>query len=458
MRKDSKYLFFVGGIYLLLVSFCISSKGMFLDGTFYAAIAKNLAAGKGSFWDLHFSLTKDPHFMSHPPLVFAILAFLYKIFGYSFVVEKIYSATTFLFAGFFIVRIWDLLDESTEKTTSWLPLFIMLLFPVTIWAAQNNLLDNTMVVFDLAAIYFIFKSKTKTFLHSLFAGLMLFLAFMSKGLPALYPLSLPIFLIFFHKEFNLSKLIKIFTGLGLGLIVPFALIFSFNKDAIIFFETYFNHQILKSIDKKTHRFFNYDIIIFLLQETAIPLIISILSLILQKNKNYDKKNIFTLFMLGLSGVLPILLSWKQRRFYLIAVLPVFALMFGFFLKDYAKKIVEKLNLLKFDILKITTFVLFFSAFLIIIKNYNKICRDKALLTDISEISTITNENKILSVTTKTYTNWALQAYLMRFYDISLTTKDTCRFFISEKTEIIKNTDYKPIEQNLNLLKIYERKK
>lgn len=45
---------------------------MFVDGVTYAAIARNLAQGNGSFWSPFYTATLYPQFFEHPPLGFAL--------------------------------------------------------------------------------------------------------------------------------------------------------------------------------------------------------------------------------------------------------------------------------------------------------------------------------------------------------------------------------------------------
>jgi hypothetical protein len=54
---------------------------MFLDGVTYAAISKNLAHGYGTFWMPHYTQTKDAVFHGHPPLVFGIQSFFFRVLG-----------------------------------------------------------------------------------------------------------------------------------------------------------------------------------------------------------------------------------------------------------------------------------------------------------------------------------------------------------------------------------------
>ena len=51
---------------------------MFLDGVTYAAISKNITNGLGTFWQPHYTQTKDAAFYGHPPLVFGIQSLFFS--------------------------------------------------------------------------------------------------------------------------------------------------------------------------------------------------------------------------------------------------------------------------------------------------------------------------------------------------------------------------------------------
>ena len=46
----------------------LAQRGMFVDGVTYAAIARNLAEGRGTFWSPHYTATLYSIFHEHPPL------------------------------------------------------------------------------------------------------------------------------------------------------------------------------------------------------------------------------------------------------------------------------------------------------------------------------------------------------------------------------------------------------
>lgn len=63
---------------LVIIGPHLVREGMFMDGTIYAVLSRNLAEGIGSFWYLEF--TRDPLvvFHEHPPLVMGLQSLFLK--------------------------------------------------------------------------------------------------------------------------------------------------------------------------------------------------------------------------------------------------------------------------------------------------------------------------------------------------------------------------------------------
>ena len=69
----------------------VAHRGMFVDGVTYASIARNLAAGRGSFWSPSYTATLYPVFHEHPPLGFWLQSWWFRMFGDHLFVERVYT-------------------------------------------------------------------------------------------------------------------------------------------------------------------------------------------------------------------------------------------------------------------------------------------------------------------------------------------------------------------------------
>lgn len=143
--------------------------GMFLDGITYSAISNNLANGYGSYFDPHYTKLLYPHFHEHPPFVFIIHSFFFKIFGSSFVTERIYCLFISLLTIVGIIQCWRLFTNYTAlKAYGWLPVILWLSIPVVSWSYKNNLLENTTGVFIIFSVFFTLNSLVKNNIIYLF--------------------------------------------------------------------------------------------------------------------------------------------------------------------------------------------------------------------------------------------------------------------------------------------------
>ena len=145
--KNRPFYAFIIAFFIVMIAPYLLSHGMFMDGIMYATVSNNLANGLGSMSDLAFSETIELHFREHPPLAFWIQSMFYKIFGDSFIIEKLYSALTYLTTGLILRKIW--IKVTHQKELAWLPLLFWVSIPIITQAARNNLLENTMMIFTL---------------------------------------------------------------------------------------------------------------------------------------------------------------------------------------------------------------------------------------------------------------------------------------------------------------------
>jgi len=129
-RRTIKVTYFyiaIAGIFMLIICHSWLSDGMFMDGTIYATISRNLANGSGTFWQPHLTDTIYPVFIEHPPLAFGLEAILFKVFGDSRFVERFYSLLTIFITGIIIVSIWKLILK--KSSTGWLPVLFWITMP-----------------------------------------------------------------------------------------------------------------------------------------------------------------------------------------------------------------------------------------------------------------------------------------------------------------------------------------
>ena len=306
------------------------SDGMFMDGIYYACIARNFSNGLGSFWQLYFT-ELDGVFYGHPPLAMGLQSILFSIFGDSIYIERIYSLFTFLITGFFIHLIWKEVIGEKYSFYSWVPLLFWVIIPLNGWACSNNFLENTMNIFVSASVFFIIKNiKTNKFLYIIISAICLSLAFLSKGFTGLFPLSFFFlyFLVFQSMKFKemISKTLLLVTFI----LIPFLLLYIFYYPAIDSLLNYINIQVLGSIQNSQIVSDRFNIMKELANQMKLLQIISsiaiflyiLLALFKKFNLTYLLKDFKSfIFFTGILLLLPIP-TWEKQVLYALTKSPI----------------------------------------------------------------------------------------------------------------------------------------
>src|SRR5262245_45890782 len=84
----------------------LAHRGMFVDGVTYAAIARNVALGRGGFWTPFYTATVYPEFHDHPPLGFWLQSLWFRVLGDHLYVERLYSLAVATATAGLIAIIW----------------------------------------------------------------------------------------------------------------------------------------------------------------------------------------------------------------------------------------------------------------------------------------------------------------------------------------------------------------
>lgn len=416
------------GIALVLMSRSLLSEGMFVDGVTYASISRNMAEGQGTFWNPHYTQTLYPEFRQHPPLALGMEALLFKALGDHLFVERLYSVLMFVISALLIVAIWK---RTTNKTNwAWLPLLFWIAIPLTTWSATNNLLENTMTVFVLLSVYLMLLSyqfNAKIWLA--LSAIPLLCAFLSKGFTGLFPLAFPLIYCIFDKKRHWIQGPIDSILLTLAFIVMSGLMFLFFPPSLAYLKDYINFQVIGgALYEVTANSRFYIVSQFLLQMLA-PIGLLLMLFVLRKTSKtenvkvfefpLDKSWFFTFLILGLTGVLPIILSVKQRDFYMLAALPFFALALGHLTLAMAQVILLKIQKKCHKWLLIGSSCVLLTGLVLTFAHIGKYNRDEAFLTELKEVLKEIPEHETVGIATKDFTQWSWHAYFMRYGKVSL---------------------------------------
>ena len=242
---------FIAGLIFLIWVPHLLCLGMFMDGVYDALLAENLYKGISTFWAPQTIYYSQPAYWDNPPLAIWTLAICYKIFGDSYVVERVYSFACAILQVGLIAILWRTIfntDEKIKKYT-WLPCLLWLMSSLIGWCYSNNMLENTMSLFTTAAIilsvWFV-KYQKQIIPASILIGALLLLAFITKGPVALFPLALPVLMIGYQPGFKTKQaiLFTVFQVVFFG--ICFAILFSFPEPKN-FLQHYYEWQVKKAL-------------------------------------------------------------------------------------------------------------------------------------------------------------------------------------------------------------------
>ena len=420
------------GLFLILVSKNLLTEGMFLDGVTYACISRNMVCGLGSFWNPSYTQTIGHVFHSHPPLAFGLEALFFKVLGDHWWVEKLYSVLAFLFTGLLIALIWK--RTTNNLRWAWLPLLFWLVMPLATWCATNNMLENTMSVFVLLSVYLMIVGYQRNHKIWLFlSAFTLLLAFLSKGFTGLFPLVFPILYCAFDQKRKwiqgpidsliLLFAVAVFAGI-MFLVCPGS--FGYIKD-------YIRLQVIGGGLHEATASSRFYIVFALLQQLMIPYVIA-MALVICKTRSKvnskvfefppDKGWFYSFLILGLFGVLPIMVSVKQRDFYMLAALPFFALACGHItlsmLTLWLPKITPKVR----GWMTLGAGCVVLLGVVLNVVHIGKYGRDEALIEEVKQRIAEYEGNNVIEISLEEYTQWAKHAYYMRYGKISLSPTET----------------------------------
>lgn len=400
------------------------TKGMFLDGVYNALFGLNLANGIGSFWAPQTADYAQPNYWDNPQLSAYFLSLYYKALGSSYWVEKLYSLSTALIQLLLIASAWRIFftNNAEVKKYSWLPCMLFMLMPLTSWSYSSNMMENTMSIFTTGSViaFFIFLRTGKNIaLYATIGSALIFLAMLTKGPVALFPLAVPFFFVWIEKDLSLQKAGTYMAVQLVVLAAIFATVFSFEAPNY-FLHQYLDVQLLRSLK---HEFGNsappYTIFVHMAVALSPLLGLSLVALFMKGEVAPRKQLLQTalvFIIIGLSASAPIALSAKQNKHYLIPSLPMFAVGFSCIILPLILWIERKLSGAKFLLAAQSLCLLIITGCVgLSIYNCGAYSRDEKLLRDLEAIAPLTKSEMIIPTNRNLYTDWALRANLYRHY-------------------------------------------
>ncbi len=464
--SPSSYLyFFVIGAFFIVTGHLMFAKYMFMDGLYYTTIARNIAVGDGTVWDMKFTNTFFTHFHEHPPLAMWLESLYFKVLGNSWFVDKFYSVNTYVFTAFFIRKIWKVIFPDSPLT--WVVLLFWLFTPVVFWAVGNNMLENTLSIFMMISVYYSLKCIiTNKWYFSVLAGFFIAMGFFTKGFVAFYPLSFFVIYFLVFKTYTFKRMLMHSFLLCVGVVVPLLLLFVLNESAYLSIKAYVNIQVVNSLKNIV----TVDSRLFIVKRLFSELLVSFSLLLLlffstlkekfQISKNRIEFKWFLFFILfGLTGVLPIIVSLKQSGFYILTVYPLFSIGLVSLFKDRWTYFHEKI--VGSRITKYVSTTIFLLGLIMVFSSISSYGKDEKVVKDIEVICRYLKKGDVIDSPISMSDDFSIHAYFYRinFISIRSTTDIQNMFYVVNLDENTMNEipkSYRRVPLNTRKLKLYKK--
>lgn len=423
--KNRYFYFLIAGIFLIIISRAFLSDGLFMDGMMYATMARNLAHGLGTFWEPHLTDTFFPQFINHPPLAIWLESLLFRILGDNRFVERIYSVSAIILTAYIITSIWKELGNT--RRSAWLPLLFWIAMPTITWASVNNMLENTMGIFVcLSVLFCLFSFRQRKIYFAILSGMMLTLGFLTKGPVTFFPISFPVFYWISTRKINFGKAVTTTIIITTSALLFLATLYFLTPAREIFpkylgitFSLTFNDA------TKSSRFY----IIGMFLKEMIPTAI-ILALMIARGLRKGitpgilKTNIsaaLAFFFLGLSGVLPLMITRVQSGYYYQTSLAFFAIASALFIQPVLEDLLSRQtrSLKGIKIFSVISVLILATGIILSLAYTGTINRDRQLIRDTRIIIPQLEENSTVSILPAMAANWSIHVYFARNANISL---------------------------------------
>jgi hypothetical protein len=425
MNARSWHIVIVSTLAIILAP-TLFSLGVFMDGGIYSCVALNLYQGIGNFSDPSFTPGLATHFHGHPPLAMWIQSLWMHLVGTSPYADRWFSIIIMGMQGLAIIWLWNKIHPG-QKKLSFLPLFIWVLTPVIFWAFPNNMLENSMGIFTLLSVGTAVTALEKdSVFQAAVSGLLLLAGWYIKGPVALFPAG-----VFFIDAWSKKKWFTRQTWkLSLVQWGTFALIFSsilwifpLEKEAWI---TYWDIQVVHSIEKintvHSRFYLAYQSILEILPALALLFILHRFVFKIKETLRFSSKAIF-LWILAFSAVIPMLVSMKQREFYLIPAMSFMALALATMFSSVGQLALDWSQNQGRSWLVGLSLSFFSAAAVIAWNNKGTPYRDQTMHQDLVQLNQLCDklhEKNIAVDDNMLFQEWSMQAYAYRYYGIYFT--------------------------------------
>ncbi|MGA0556956.1 ArnT family glycosyltransferase [Larkinella sp. VNQ87] len=466
-------------------------EGMWADGLTYAAIARNMAIGKGSFWSPVFASSfwlpynHTETFYEHPPLLFYLQSWFFRLLGDSYATERVYCFVVFALIIVLMVQLWRQAVPATHPLHrwEWLPVLLLFTCPLTEWTYEQNYLDVTMSLFCLLTVKYTiagWQNPNRPLLPAVLAVLALLAAFLTKGPVSLHVLAVPgLYTLAYDRPLKVGKAVGWTLVLAGGFGGLLALLLLYDP-ARIFLQAYFNQQVMAALSGKREVFadtagpLGRTYIVQVLLKNIAPSL-GLIGLVWLLNRFWRNGSVSVQSLskaswfyvgLGLATTLPMMVTTKQIDYYVVIALPYMALGLAAWLGPSLAKLLLSWSLAKPALKTMTALgglaclATVFYGIRIAGTPYHSY---RTILSDVYRIGTVVPPDTKLGVCPDMMASVLLHSYIQRYNRLEMTTlAQKPAYFLTDSVcrvaqeEELRRAGYRPVSVPLERYVLYRR--
>ena len=331
------------------------------------------------------------------------------------------------------------------------------------------MIENTMSVFDLVAVILLFKgieNSNKQYLWMFGAGIFVFLASLTKGVPGLFPVVLPLIYWLVTRKISLLKSLTYF-AICFGVPVLIYGILIIDPSIRESLSIYVFKRLLGRIDVMPTADYRLEILWRLFTELIpVLLIVAIVWFVLKYKKQemnllQNKQLVYIFLLLGLAGSVPLTLTMVQKGWYLVPSFPYFAIAFALMISPWVSTQISKINAKSkaFKQFKLISLALLVGVLVFTAMQKGKISRENDTLLDVYAMGKVIPRFSVISVPKEQYDEYdfVLQGFLVRYFNISIDPNPVHSFYLQKKaTQTCLPAGFQKTKLSLNKYELYQK--
>lgn len=326
------------------------SPGMFFDGLILSDVAINFADHFNGFHKLSATPDYSPNFCDQPPIYFWLYGSYYKLFGHSLLSMYFAKFITLISTLYLLVMLntdyKKIFATYNYNVSNALVLLMFVASALHGFVFENLMVESLLLPISLLSILQLNKFiVTQNYIYWLTFTLLSFVLFYTKGIQTQFVITyLGCYALFFD-----TKNILRYVLLGLASLVIVGAIFGFllyvNEATLLFFKTYWQERIYPSFTEagEATTQYHFGILYDVLQEYIFTFALLLIAFLTTKVKNINYKFSYFAFLFSCSGILPLMATLEQRRWYFAQAAPFLLLSIAYIIVQLNPPFVAWLN-------------------------------------------------------------------------------------------------------------------